>query len=167
MGGQPSLVDHYVLAMAQPRDLFVARSPYPFLVGTAQLVHSEASTAEFPPSADSSAADDRPKLVALAVRSGSGRTDHIRVGRTVDNDLPLQHMRISRHHAHFSLDQTHWQLFDDGSRNGTWVEEARLQPKGPGHPLALGQAVRFAELEFTFLDAGRCWELLRSLTRNR
>lgn len=160
-----TLVDHYVLAMGQPRDLFVDRSPFPFLVGTAQLVHSEASTAEFPPPLN--VPDEKPKLVALAVRSGGGRNDHISVGRTVDNDIPLQHMRISRHHAHFAQVDIHWTLFDDGSRNGTWVEETRLPPKGAGHPLSLGQAVRFAELEFTFLDAGRCWELLRSLTRNR
>ena len=159
-----ALVDHYVLAMAQPREVFVANSPYPFLVGTAALVHSDASTEEFPRT-DVDANLDRPKLVALAVRNARADRERITVGRTIDNDLPLQHMRISRHHAHFTARGERWELFDDGSRNGTSVEGNRLVPKGPGQIVTLGQALRFAELEFTFLDAGRCWELLHHLTR--
>lgn len=47
------------------------------------------------------------------------------VGRAPDRDVPLRDRSISRHHAHFEHQDGAWQIVDDGSTNGFFVDGAR------------------------------------------
>lgn len=47
------------------------------------------------------------------------------VGRAPDRDVPLRDRSISRHHAHFECQGEVWQIVDDGSTNGFFVDGAR------------------------------------------
>src|SRR4051794_35056890 len=50
---------------------------------------------------------------------------------------------VSARHARFFLRDGDWWVQDIGSRNGTFVGEERLPPKGGSHRLAAGDEVRF------------------------
>ncbi|MCU1279035.1 MAG: hypothetical protein JWM53_2581 [bacterium] len=51
------------------------------------------------------------------------------------------------------------EVADAGSRNGTFVAGAKLEPKQLSR-LQPGDRVRFARLPFQLLDASRCWDWL-------
>jgi phage tail-like protein len=55
----------------------------------------------------------------------------LRIGRAPDNDLSLQHPRISRYHAEINMTPDGLVVTDLGSANGTWVQGARLLPHQP------------------------------------
>ncbi|HEX4479025.1 MAG TPA: GGDEF domain-containing protein [Polyangiaceae bacterium] len=50
----------------------------------------------------------------------------IRVGRGADNAIVLEGDSVSRQHAHFERRGTHWHVVDDGSTNGTYVNEKQI-----------------------------------------
>lgn len=63
-----------------------------------------------------------------------------RIGRTDDNDFPINHTSLSSHHCEITVTEQGVMLKDLGSTNGTFVErvpvtELQLQP---GHQLQLG-----------------------------
>ncbi len=57
--------------------------------------------------------------------------DVLRIGRAPDNDLSLQHPRISRYHAELKLTPDGLIVTDLGSANGTWIQGVRLLPHQP------------------------------------
>lgn len=67
----------------------------------------------------------------LAARAGPSGEARIRLGRTAENDLVIDHPSISRHHAWFELHprKAIWQVADAGSRNGTVVNSRRLSAR--------------------------------------
>lgn len=52
--------------------------------------------------------------------------DVIRIGRSRDNDVVLDHLSVSRHHAELRLDHGHWIVTDLDSANGTFVNGQRI-----------------------------------------
>lgn len=68
--------------------------------------------------------------------SGSRAT----IGRGLDNDLVLEDASVSRHHAELTRDGAHLEVRDLGSRNGTWVNAARvtIATLNAGDQLAFG-----------------------------
>jgi pSer/pThr/pTyr-binding forkhead associated (FHA) protein len=68
--------------------------------------------------------------------------------------------QVSKFHAFFRIVGDRVELSDAGSRNGTFVGNLRLEPKGPPRAVRNGEQVRFGHLEFTLLDAGACWDRL-------
>ncbi|MEZ4220368.1 MAG: GGDEF domain-containing protein [Polyangiaceae bacterium] len=50
----------------------------------------------------------------------------IRVGRGADNTIVLEGDSVSRRHAHFSRRAGHWYIVDDGSTNGTYLNEEQV-----------------------------------------
>jgi diguanylate cyclase (GGDEF)-like protein len=50
----------------------------------------------------------------------------VRVGRGADNQIVLEGDSVSRQHAHFERRGTHWCVVDDGSTNGTYVNEKQI-----------------------------------------
>lgn len=50
----------------------------------------------------------------------------IRIGRSRDNDVMLDHLSVSRHHAELRLDHGHWVVTDLDSANGTFVNGQRI-----------------------------------------
>jgi len=66
------------------------------------------------------------------------------VGRDLENDIVLRDPTVSSRHAVFVLRDGAWWTEDLGSRNGTWVAGARLEPMAPaltrsGDIVQLGQ----------------------------
>ena len=51
----------------------------------------------------------------------------LRVGRGADNQLVLEGDSVSRRHAHFERRGNGWWVVDDGSTNGTYVNEEQIE----------------------------------------
>ncbi|HJV23039.1 MAG TPA: SpoIIE family protein phosphatase [Holophagaceae bacterium] len=63
------------------------------------------------------------------------------LGRSSDNDLVIEDLSLSRHHARFHWADGHWLVEDLHSKNGTSLNGLRLDgasPMGPGDELAPG-----------------------------
>jgi hypothetical protein len=78
--------------------------------------------------------------------------ERLRVGRAAESDLVLAHGSVSRRHAELeSLADGTWRLADLGSKNGTFVDGARVSNTS----IARGGWLRFGDVqcELTLLDA--------------
>jgi predicted component of type VI protein secretion system len=68
------------------------------------------------------------------------------LGRSLDVDVPIPHLSVSRRHALVELSESGWRISDLGSVNGTFVDERKLEggeraPIGIGMPFRLGDVV--------------------------
>jgi predicted component of type VI protein secretion system len=68
--------------------------------------------------------------------------DELSIGRDVSNDIVINDAEISRKHARLVLGSAGYTLEDQGSTNGTYVNEQRLV--GP-HVMRSGETIRFGE----------------------
>jgi hypothetical protein len=78
--------------------------------------------------------------------------ERLRIGRAVESDLVLPHGSVSRRHAELeTLPDGTWRLADAGSKNGTFVDGARISST----VVARGGWLRFADVhcELSMLDA--------------
>ena len=64
----------------------------------------------------------------LVGRSFSLDRGTLRVGRRNDNDISIPEGAVSTVHAVFELRGTAWFCVDQGSTNGTWVNDERARP---------------------------------------
>jgi CheY-like chemotaxis protein len=160
------------LARASTRSEFAAAWTFPFLVSAPiRILPSMWSTTmnlldDPPPSSSSNRPRNAPRklsILAWPIRSTKpGPRDAIMVGRTSDNDVPIDHAHMSRHHAVFREIDGRLVLADVGSHNGTWVSGQQLKPNGaPSRPLSPGDVVRFGDLDLTFATPTGCWDMLR------
>lgn len=69
------------------------------------------------------------------------------IGRDADIDFCLPHKTVSRKHARIEVDSTGEKIYltDLGSRNGTAVNERKVEGRTPVH---LGDAIMFGQTEF-------------------
>jgi hypothetical protein len=177
------VTDFAASARSLSRAKFVAAFPSSFLVGTIAYVRSrraektlgllddeeeeEARVAKNAGSFESRTfvRPSEERLTVFRIRKMTAVfPDMITVGRTGRNDIVLEQHQISGFHACFRASESGGGLVlaDAGSRNGTWVSGQLLEPKGPPSGiLASGDKVSFAQLEFTFLNAAACWDVLR------
>jgi len=66
----------------------------------------------------------------------------LRIGRSADNSLPLNHREISRQHMRISWREDDKYLVEDlNSSNGVWLNETRLMPRIPAE-LNIGDVIR-------------------------
>lgn len=93
-------------------------------------------------------------LAILWVRSGvrdvaqyAIRGPRASIGREPDNDLVIDSVAVSAHHATLALAHGVWTLTDLGSVNGSWVDGERVEG---ALPLAPGSEVRIADVVFSF-----------------
>jgi two-component system response regulator AtoC len=92
---------------------------------------------------------DAPSLCALVSVEGVATTvvlppyDEIDIGRSSTCDLVLEHPSVSRRHA--TLHTTPLAIMDVGSRNGTKLRGATLEP-GTLTPFSLGEAIVIGEV---------------------
>jgi hypothetical protein len=163
------------LARTSTREAFIAACPFPLLLGEDNLLRPRGPTMTVFVSNETAVRGIKaltpdpakqgplPMPVVLAVcKVQKIFPNMITVGRTANNDIVLPDVRISKLHAFFCIDKGKTTLSDAGSNNGTWVDRRPLVAKGPPQPVTLGDAIRFSELEFLFLDAGSCWDRLRA-----
>ncbi|MSP59117.1 MAG: FHA domain-containing protein [Myxococcales bacterium] len=85
----------------------------------------------------------------------------ITIGRTMNNDVVVRDVSVSKFHAFFRLGPQRDQLdlFDAGSRNGTWIAGRRLGTRGGGS-VSVGETVGFGPVHYELLEAGACWDRL-------
>jgi phage tail-like protein len=76
-------------------------------------------------------------------------SEGLRVGRSGDNDLPLDHGEISRYHMRIFLQEGGYWVEDQNSSNGVWLNDMRVRPKIP-YQLKLGDAIRCGPFIFRF-----------------
>jgi phage tail-like protein len=75
----------------------------------------------------------------------------LRVGRGADNNLPLNHREMSRHHMRIIWREDDVYLVEDlNSSNGVWFNETRIPPRIP-QELKEGDVVRCGPYIFTFV----------------
>jgi pSer/pThr/pTyr-binding forkhead associated (FHA) protein len=181
--------DPLELALASDRAIFVAACPDPFLFRAAGLRGLRSvmrRTQEAPPlknreditdviqlpeARTSSKPTPRPPARALVLPVRNVQREFpgmITVGRTPNNDVVVEDPQVSKFHAFFRAVDGGLELSDAGSRNGTWIEGARLVPKAswtstsvtPGRSIHSGAQIRFGDFELIFLDAGALWDHL-------
>lgn len=89
--------------------------------------------------------------------------DRISVGRTRNNDIVIDHPKVSKLHAHFSVTGAgEVTLTDRGSSNGTFVENAPLTQMQPA-ALFDGASIHFWQLQFRFYTAAGAHRLAAQL----
>ena len=71
------------------------------------------------------------------------------LGRQAGNDIHLDHPQISRSHARLVCTKTECEISDEGSSNGTFVNEEQLTPKAPVI-LSSGDVIRAGEFVLTY-----------------
>jgi len=119
----------------------------------------EVSSADAATELDVSAAyADRPCLVLAAAAAAEGELK-LALGRDGASDVIIRGGSVSKHHASIEIDQSgKFFVADAGSRNGTFVNGARLKP-GKRSRLTPGARVGFGDRVFVFLDPTMVREL--------
>jgi pSer/pThr/pTyr-binding forkhead associated (FHA) protein len=160
--------DFVEMALTRERDQFIAQCAFPFLLGRPALVRP-AGSRTLATDGGETAVRDTPQTtgastspVLLAIRKVQASFPNmITIGRTANHDIVIEDVQVSKFHAFFRVGNGKMELFDAGSRNGTWVGDRKLEPKGAGLVVQGGDVIRLSQLEFTVLDAGRAWDRLR------
>ncbi len=92
----------------------------------------------------------------LVVKSGpaSGQrfaAQHgLRLGRGIDNDIVLDDLKVSRHHAVITIEGDRCFIHDQNSANGTFVNEERISQR----ELQLGDSLRLGDTQISFQQIG-------------
>mgnify|MGYP000087128455 CR=1 FL=1 len=69
------------------------------------------------------------------------------VGRTPPNDLVLDDVRVSRHHLRYEKTERGWEVSDDRSTSGMFMDDCRVNSP---HLLNDGDTIRIADILLTF-----------------
>lgn len=72
----------------------------------------------------------------------------VRVGRARDCELLLDSSYISRYHARFEHSDGRWEIIDEGSKNGVFVDDERVSGR---QTLAPGDTVRLGDYTAVFV----------------
>ncbi len=80
-----------------------------------------------------------------SVQSPVVRQASVTLGRSVDNDLVLDEVSISRHHARLTFEDGHTLIEDLGSSNGTFIDSMRLEPH-QAYRMETGQSLQFGSV---------------------
>src|SRR5207244_6550151 len=81
-------------------------------------------------------------------------TSHLRVGRSPDSGLHLARSYVSLEHAAVRWSGDAWEVKDLGSKNGTFVDGARIA-SGQSQRIDVGSRIAFGDVEET-------WELVEA-----
>lgn len=119
-----------------------------------------------------SAIEERTELFVYPVRKrAESALAFVSIGRLAGNDIAIRDDTISKFHAYMKPDASGmFALLQDGrSRNGTFVDGARVARRGEGDPMQLrtGQHVRFGSVSMSFLDAASVLQLVRAHDASR
>lgn len=90
----------------------------------------------------------------------------VTVGRTKNNDIPINDGRISRFHAYFRSQDGSWLLSDAGSKNGTKIDGQPVDSRRP-RPLPERAWLDFGGYKARFFSPDAFVEFLRSAAPRR
>ena len=101
----------------------------------------------------------------LLKRRPTSTHEFVSIGRLDGNDVALPDESVSKFHAYLKESGGALLLQDARSRNGTFVDELPVPPRGSGAPVTLvpGKAVRFGSVTTTFVDVPQLFATLRTL----
>jgi hypothetical protein len=98
------------------------------------------------------------EIYPLAKKPGASFPDRITIGRTSNNDVVIADHSVSRLHAYVRQGDS-WIVADAGSKNGSWLDEIRLEPRRETQ-LSPGAVLRLGDVSATFYPAAELFELL-------
>ena len=87
----------------------------------------------------------------------------VTLGRVLHNDIVVDDASISRFHAWFQQDPRsgHWTVADAESMNGSHLNGLPLPPN-VRQPIQTRAALRFGDVDMTFLDPQGLWDVIQS-----
>jgi hypothetical protein len=97
-------------------------------------------------------------IYPLAKKPGASFPDRITIGRTPNNDVVIADHSVSRLHAYVRQGGS-WIVADAGSKNGSWLDETRLEPRRETQ-LSPGAVLRLGDVRATFYPAAELFDLL-------
>ncbi|MBN1992059.1 MAG: protein kinase [Anaerolineae bacterium] len=103
-----------------------------------------------PPSNEPIAIENMPVAMWLIGPNGQNyqlQPGSVILGRSKDNDIPLSDPAASRRHAMLEFDGQHCFVYDEGSANGTFINDRRVNDEG--HPFHPGDNLRIGQTTFT------------------
>ena len=98
------------------------------------------------------------ELYPLAKKPGASFPDRITIGRTPNNDVVIEDPSVSRLHA-YVRQADGWMVADAGSKNGSWLDESRLEPRRES-ALSVGAVLRLGDVALTFYRSDDLFDLL-------
>ena len=143
------------LASAAPAALVRYRALDPALTGSQTLTieedYGEDQDGTLPYGKDLPAETDL-EVYPLAKKAGASFQDKITIGRTFNNDVVVNDTSVSRLHAYIRREGNLWIVADAGSKNGSWLRGARLEPRREV-PIPSHATLKLGEVELTFYTA--------------
>jgi hypothetical protein len=98
------------------------------------------------------------ELYPLAKKPGASFPDRITIGRTSHNDVVIADPSVSRLHAYVRRSDG-WVVADAGSKNGSWLDHARLEPRREA-ALSAGAVLRLGDVALTLYRSPDLFDLL-------
>lgn len=158
--------DHYRQLVSLGRDAFLAASAPAALVrhggraasaspGTTTLtLESDGSneTLQLDGGSVGGAADEDLVVYPIAKKPGASFADRITIGRTTNNDIVIAEHSVSRLHAYVKPLGDGWVVADAGSKNGSWLQGAPLEPRRE-RALPDRAVLRVGDIDLTFYPA--------------
>ena len=96
-----------------------------------------------------------PRLPRLVITTGTGEGREFKLrakatlGRAPDNDIIVEDLKVSRHHAVIALTEGRYTITDLESANGTFVNGIRIRES---HPLIAEDVISLGDTELTFYE---------------
>jgi hypothetical protein len=156
------------LAAAAPAVLVRSRGPAPDAAATAAatVTFDYALDAELGETVDEAvshgtvaAAMDPLELYPLVKKPGASFPDRITIGRTPNNDVVIADGSVSRLHAYLRAGGPGWLVADAGSKNGSWLDDAALEPRKETR-LAPGAQLRLGDVRLSFWLSADLFDML-------
>jgi hypothetical protein len=106
-----------------------------------------------------------PQLVPVLKNPENPFPDRLTIGRATNCDVIIRLAFISKVHAHLFIQGDKLTLRDNKASNSTFLNHRKLEP-GSSRSVKLGDVLSFGSIDLELMDAGRLYEILRSLPRN-
>jgi hypothetical protein len=100
------------------------------------------------------------ELYPLVKKPGASFPDRITIGRTPNNDVVIADHSVSRLHAYARpAGEPGWVIADAGSKNGSWLDDAPLEPRREVE-LPPGGVIKLGDVMLTFYRSCDLFDLL-------
>ncbi|MDF1661489.1 MAG: FHA domain-containing protein [Planctomycetota bacterium] len=162
-----SLKDLAIKCQGVSTDQFIAHNPGPFLIQQSFITQSGSDAGFFTAvgtvNSPQQSVDPRDSAVFFVRKKSDALFTHmITVGRSANNDIVINHPRVSKFHAYFTTKESKddWHITDTGSTNGTYFGDTKLEAK-VAHRLN-EQDLSFGEaLSFRFIDNHQLFQFIQ------